>query len=78
MSFIKNKLSVLEMFEKHAASKSEARRVVNCLLRSIDDRMTLEDAIMLMSVNELMSIRGIGRRAIMLIMEVACDLAGKK
>ena len=63
------KKTVLELFEAHAASKSEAKRVYN--LVSKYDLLSL-------NLDTLLSIKGLGRRAALLCVEVAADLKKKK
>ena len=65
----KKELTLLERFELHASTKSEAKRVYGLI----------EDyAIMGMNFSDLMAIKGMGRKGALLVMEVVCDLAGKK
>lgn len=69
MAFEKKEYTLLERFEQHAASKSEAKRVYGLIP---------EDAIMDLTLGDLMAIKGMGRKGALLVMEVVCDLAGKK
>ena len=64
-----SELTLVERFEKHAASKSEATRVYS---------RVKDYAIMDLTLNELLSIPGIGRKAAILVLEVAADLKNKK
>lgn len=59
-----------ELFLKHAKSKSEATRVYALLPAEFD--------ILTCTIEDLLAIKGIGRKSALLIMEVACDLVGKK
>lgn len=61
--------TLLERFEKHAPNKSAAKRIYN---------LTAGKDICNMTLNELLAIKGLGRAAALIVMEVACDLAGKK
>lgn len=63
-----NKLTLLERFGKHAKTKSEAKRVYN---------LVKDEPFMEMTMTQLLYIRGIGRKALILVMEVAADIAGK-
>lgn len=65
----KKELTLLERFELHAATKSEAKRVYGLIENY---------AIMGMNFSDLMAIKGMGRKGALLVMEVVCDLAGKK
>lgn len=65
----KKELTLLERFEQHAATPSVAKRVYN-LVQNVD--------ILNASAAELLAIPGMGRAAALMVMEVACDLAGKK
>lgn len=68
MAFEKKEITLTERFEKHAATKQEAARV----------RMLVSDYdILHMTFDELLSIKGMGRKGALLVMEVACDLKGK-
>ena len=59
-----------ELFLKHAKTKAEATRVYSLLPGDVD--------ILACTIEDLLAIKGIGRKSALLIMEVACDLAGKK
>lgn len=61
--------TMLELFKKHAASKSEAKRVYNLVKNTELVNWRIED---------LLSLKGMGRKGALLCMEVACDLQGKK
>lgn len=65
----KTELTLAERFEKYASSKAEAVRVCS---------LVKDHAILDASLDELLSIPGVGRKAALLIMQVACDLKGKK
>lgn len=65
----KEEIPMLERFEKHAATKTEARRVYNI----VEDQDFMH-----MSLEELLYLRGLGRKGALLVVEVACDLTGKK
>ena len=65
----KKEINLLELFEKHAATKTEAKRVYG-LVEKYD--------LMALDMNNLLAIKGMGRKAALLVMEVACDLKGKK
>ena len=62
-------MTLLERFEKHASSKSFAKKVYNL----VESKNFLN-----MTVQQLMTIPGLGRKGIMLIVEVSCDLNGVK
>lgn len=66
---MEEKSPVFVLFVKHAKSKAEATRVFSLL----PDKYILD-----LSMGELLEIKGIGRKAALLVMEVAADLAGKK
>lgn len=61
--------TMLELFEKHAASKTEAKRVYNLVKNTELVNWRIED---------LLSLKGMGRQGALLCMQVACDLVGKK
>lgn len=64
-----NENTMLELFEKHATSKTEAKRVYNLVKNTELVNWRIED---------LLSLKGMGRKGALLCMEVACDLQGKK
>lgn len=64
-----NENTMLELFEKHAANKTEAKRVYNLVKNTELVNWRIED---------LLSLKGMGRKGALLCMEVACDLQGKK
>ena len=65
----KKELTLEDRFLKYAASKSEVKRVMTL----VKDYSLLD-----LTFDELLRIPGIGRKAALLIMQVACDLYGKK
>ncbi len=65
----KKELTLEERYLKYASSKSEAKRVMKLM-----EGHSLLDT----TLDELLRIPGIGRKAALLIMQVACDLHGKK
>lgn len=65
----KKELTLLERFEKHASTKAFAKKVYK-LVAATD--------FCSMSVNQLLTIPGMGRKAALLVVEVACDLNGVK
>lgn len=65
----KKELTLEDRFLKYASSKSEAKRV----MKLMDGHAILD-----MTLNELLQIPGMGRKAALLVMQVACDLYGKK
>lgn len=64
----KKELTLLERFEKHAKTKSEAKRIYN---------LVKDQDVMHMTLEQLLYLKGIGRKALLLVMEVAADIAGK-
>ena len=64
-----NEGTLLELFKKHAASESEAKRVFNLVKNTELVNWRIED---------LLSLKGMGRQGALLCMQVACDLVGKK
>lgn len=64
-----NENTMLELFKKHASSESEAKRVYNLVKNTELVNWRIED---------LLSLKGMGRKGALLCMEVACDLQGKK
>lgn len=69
MATEKKEISLLELFEKHATSKSEAKRVY-ALIAQYD--------VLALDLGTLFAIKGMGRKAALLVTEVAADLKGKK
>lgn len=65
----KKELSLLERFEKHAPTKSVAKRVYNL----VKDQPFME-----MTLAQLLALKGMGRQALLLVVEVASDLMNKK
>lgn len=64
----KKEITLTDLFEKHAVTKQEAARV----------RMLVYDYdILRMTFDELLSIKGMGRKGALLVAQVACDLKGK-
>jgi len=61
--------TLLERFEKHASSKTFAKKVYN-LVEGKD--------ICNMSISKILAIPGMGRKAALLVAEVVCDLNGVK
>ena len=61
--------TLLELLEKHATTKAEAKRVFNIVKHTELD---------FWEIGELLAMDGIGRKSALLIMEVACDLHGMK
>ena len=59
----------LEMLEKHTDSKPFAKKVFKMV-----EFMSIEST----SLADLLKIPGMGRKGALLVMEAACDLAGKK
>lgn len=64
-----NENTMLELFEKHAPTKTEAKRVYNLVKNTELVNWRIED---------LLSLKGMGRWGAILCMQVACDLVGKK
>lgn len=65
----KTELTLMDRLEKHGAPKHVAARI-DALLDGKD--------FLKMSITDLLHIPGMGRKNALLVMEVACDLAGKK
>ena len=65
----KKELTLEERYLKYASSKSEAKRVM---------KLMEGHALLDTTLDELLHIPGIGRKAALLIMQVGCDLYGKK
>ena len=65
----KTQLTFVERLEKHGATKSVAAKI-DSVLDGVD--------IMKITLADLLKIPGMGRKNALLVMEVACDLAGKK
>ena len=61
--------TLLQLFEKHAATPQEAKRVFSLVKNTELD---------FWEIGELLALKGMGRKSALLVMEVACDLAGKK
>lgn len=64
-----NPYTLYQLFLKHAKTKSEACRVYNLVKNTELVNWRIED---------LLSLKGMGRKGALLCMEVACDLQGKK
>ena len=65
----KKELTLLERFEKHAPTKSVAKRVYN---------LVKDQDVMYMTIEQLLTLKGMGRQALLLVVEVASDLMNKK
>ena len=61
--------TLLQLFEKYAATPQEAKRVFSLVKNTELD---------FWEIGELLALKGMGRKSALLVMEVACDLAGKK
>jgi len=68
----KKPLTLEERFMKEAVTPAVGKTVYNKLVKAKVDNF------MHMSLEQLLAIPGIGRQAAILIMCVACDLAGKR
>lgn len=69
----KKELTMLERFQKYAATKSEGTRVYNVLKKWFDkDELTIQDFEMV-SVGFLLSIKGISRKAAKVVIDVVAD-----
>ena len=71
----KKELTLEERFMMNAATPTAGKTVYNKLLKA---NVIHNKDFMSLSFKELLAIPGIGRQAALLVMEVACDLAGKK
>lgn len=61
--------TLLELFKKHASTPQEAQRVYALVKGTELD---------VWEIGELLGLKGMGRKGALLVMEVACDLWGKK
>lgn len=68
----KKEITLEERFMQNAVTPTVGKTVYNKLVKAKVDNF------MHMSLEQLLAIPGIGRSAAILIMDVACDLAGKK
>lgn len=64
-----SKMITLEMLEKHTDSKPFAKKIFKMV-----ECISLEST----SISDLLAIPGMGRKGAILVMEAACDIAGKK
>lgn len=65
----RNEETLLALFEKYASTPQEAKRVYNLVKNTELD---------VWEIGELLALKGMGRKGALLVMEVACDLWGKK
>jgi len=65
----KKEMTLEERYLKYASSKSEAKRVM---------KLMEGHSLLGTTLDELLHIPGMGRKTALLIMQVACDLYGKK
>ena len=73
MSEKKEPMSMLERFQKYAATKSEGTRVYNVLKRWFGkDELVVQDFEMV-SVGFLLKIKGISRKAAKVVIDVMAD-----
>jgi len=71
MAFEKKEITLLERFEKFAASKSEAKRVYNLAEKALDGDMS---AFELNGLSIFAGTRGFGEKALFLIAQVQIDI----
>lgn len=69
----KKEISIEERFVNRAVTPSFGKTVFGKLVKAEED-----GTFMYCTLDQLLAIPGIGRQAALLIMDVACDLAGKK
>ena len=68
-------VGILDALKKHAASKADATRIYNLLEREVTQfgcDLSWKD-ILSFDLSELIAIRGLGRKALKVIVEAACD-----
>ena len=71
----KKEITIQELIEKYAATPSVAKTLYNKLVKlGLDNKKALVD----LSVNELVCGCGFGRSSLEVMIQVLCDLAGKK
>lgn len=78
MEKFKKEASVEDLFYKHTETKSVAGAAVNALKRGFGVDELTADQIMHVDLCNLCNMNGVGRKTVLLVAEVACDLAKMK
>lgn len=73
-----NVVSVEALFHKHSANKSAANAAINTLKKTFGVDELTADVILHADFCKLCNAKGVGRKTILLIAEVACDLSKMK
>ena len=71
MAFEKKEITLLERFEKFAASKSEAKRVYHLVARALDDDLSAFEH---NSLSVFSAYKGFGEKALLLVAQVQIDI----
>ena len=74
----KNVVSVETLFHKHCANKSAANAAINTLKKAFGVDELTPDVLLHADFCKLCNAKGIGRKTIILVAEVACDLSKMK
>lgn len=73
-----NVVSVEALFHKHSANKSAANAAINMLKKAFGVDELTADVVLHTDFCKLCNVKGVGRKTILLIAEVACDLSKMK
>lgn len=71
MAFEKKEITLLERFEKFAASKSEAKRVYRLVERALDDDLSAFEH---NGLSVFAAYKGFGEKALLLVAQVQIDI----
>lgn len=74
----KKEITLEERFEKHAGSKSAAQSAMNSLKKAFGAKELTPDLLLHIDLCNLCNARGIGRKTVVLVAEVAADLCKLK
>ena len=78
MDKFKKDVCIEDLFYKHCKNKSTAKAAVNAMKKVFGVDELSADQIMHIDLCNLCNANGIGRKTVLLVAEVACDLAKMK
>lgn len=71
-------VSVEELFYNHTENKTVAGNAIRSLRKAFGVKVITDDLIINTDFFSLCMAKGVGRKTVLLVAEVACDLAGMK
>ena len=78
MEPVKKEVTIEELIEKHAETKSSGKAAVKALKKAFGVKELTPDLILHVDLCNLCNAKGIGRKTVLLVAEVACDLSKMK